>query len=129
MEYILWCFFIIFKWCFVVIKATVAFDCSKSLINQNYSNLRKEYVEGRIIYLIMTDHFRQIKNLHCTEASSDVRFPLRNRNRNQNFVEAYGISLPQRFQNILFKNTLETYDSVLESRFRSFKIKYNVMYQ
>ena len=59
--------------------------------------------------------------LRCMEASSDVRFPLQNRNRNRNLVEAYGISIPNRLQNILFKNTLEAYDSVLESRFRSLK--------
>ncbi|WZZ64163.1 hypothetical protein YC2023_075533 [Brassica napus] len=42
-----------------------------------------------------TNDFRLI--LRCTEASSDVRFPLRNRNRNRNLVEACGISLPKRF--------------------------------
>ena len=47
--------------------------------------------------------------LPCTEVSSDVRFPLRNRNRNRNLVKPYGISLPKySFK----KNMLEAYDFI-----------------
>lgn len=42
-------------------------------------------------------YVEQSQTLRCTEALSDVRFPLRNWNRNWNLVEACGISLPKRF--------------------------------
>lgn len=63
----------------------------------------------------------------CIEVSSDIRFQLRDQNRNRNFMEVYGISHPNAskiyylktrwklmipFESSRFKNPLEAYDSV-----------------
>lgn len=60
-------------------------------------------------YFSLVCNTPQCLSLCCMETSSEMRFPLRNRNRNQNLVETRGTSLPKRFWNIFFKNTLRAF--------------------
>ena len=53
--------------------------------------------------------------LGCTKTSLDLHFPLQN--RKQNLVDGLRNFASKMLQNIIFKNTLETYNYVLESRF------------